>query len=71
MKNEKRIIVKNIPEQVLLVDKINGMCVQSLSPEAYDKWIEVKKELEKTRGIEIEWDKVELLDKHKKFYRCD
>lgn len=62
--------MKNISEEVLLIDKINSMCVQSLCPESYDKWLEIRIQLEKTRGIDIEWDRVELLDKLNQSYRC-
>lgn len=32
-----------------IIKKVHEMCIESLSPEVFEKWEEVKKNLEKTR----------------------
>ncbi len=38
------------------------MMTPSVSPDAWEKWEEVKKELMRNRGIDIEWEKDRKLD---------
>ncbi len=32
-----------------IIEKINAMCEESLAPDVFEKWLEVKRWLEKTR----------------------
>lgn len=62
MKNEDRVISKDILKELNTIEYLEDvMMTPSVSPDAWEKWEAIKKELMRNRGIDIEWDKIELM----------
>lgn len=60
---EGRVIPKDVEKELRTIDYLETvMMIPSLSPDEWEKWESIKKQLMRNRGLDIEWEQVEQIE---------